>query len=146
MSTPDKDTLEHMKMIQGVITRLAGNSFTLKNWCITLVVAVMGFAAKERNVDERLVLVAFVPALIFWGLDGYYLWQERRFRALFDAVRARTPAIDPYSMNTKPVTGGGSWLGATFSKTLLFLYGTLLVALVVVVLVVEPAATVSVTP
>ena len=28
-----------------------------------------------------------LPALIFWGLDAYYLQQERLYRALYDHVR-----------------------------------------------------------
>ena len=54
--------------------------------------------AGSRMPDGRPVAGARLPApvgrigrpvseILFWGLDGYFLWQERLFRALYDHVR-----------------------------------------------------------
>ena len=32
------------------------------------------------------VLLAYFPALTLWALDGYFLRQERPYRALYDQV------------------------------------------------------------
>jgi hypothetical protein len=79
--------IEHLKMIQDVINRMAGNSFLTKGWCVTLVSAIIVLGAKEP--DKRFVMVAFLPLIMFWILDGYFLFQERLFRRLYDFVRAR---------------------------------------------------------
>lgn len=90
----------HLQMIQGVISRMAGNSFMLKGWAVTLISAVFALAAQGAN--PRIAFVAYLPAVTFWLLDAYYLWQERLFRRLYDATRsAHPPAGDTtdFSMN-----------------------------------------------
>lgn len=57
--------LKHLEFIQGVIARLANNSFLLKGWSVTLVAAIL--ALTVRNPSVYTVLLALFPALIFWG-------------------------------------------------------------------------------
>ena len=65
--------------------------------------------------------------LIFWGLDGYLLWQERLFRALYDRVRLLEEREIDFSMDVSPFQADPmrTWLGATFSKALIGSYGAL---------------------
>ncbi len=79
--------LKHLEMIQAVINRLASNSFRVKGWSVVLVTALLALGA--QNGSARMALVSLIPVLVFWGLDGYYLSQERLFRALFNCVRAK---------------------------------------------------------
>ena len=60
-----------------------------------------------------------VGAFVFWGLDGYFLWEEKKFRALYNSVRTKDePEID-FSMDTAEVADqAGSWAEATISKCL----------------------------
>lgn len=129
---------KHLGMIQEVVKRLAGNSFAYKGWAITIVAALFALGAKEANATY--ILVGLLPALAFWGLDAYYLRQERLFRALYDGVRKMGQAeweADPFTMNTLPyVPVVKSWLDTVFSKTIAGLY----VPLVVVVFVVAAIA------
>src|SRR4051812_9817924 len=81
----DPNQLKHLDMIQAIIARLAGNSFMIRGWSITLVSALLGFAFKDWNWP--LVTACFVPNLMFWGLDSMYLLEERKFRWLFNEVR-----------------------------------------------------------
>ena len=67
--------LKHLEMIQNIITRLANNSFSLKGWTVIFIAAVLGFAIKESN-PNYIPLVLF-PIFAFWGLNGYYLRQEK---------------------------------------------------------------------
>lgn len=92
-------TIKHLEMIQAVIARMAGNSFALKGWAVTVTGAVLAFGADRK--DTAVALLALVPAVVFWGLDGYYLALERRFRALYDDVRTgKAPPEDgAFSMN-----------------------------------------------
>ena len=71
-------------MVQDVIKRMAGNSFMLKGWAVTLVAGIMALSAKDT--DKMYFLVAYIPIFIFWGLDSYYLLQERLYRKLYEKV------------------------------------------------------------
>lgn len=77
--------LKHLELVQGVISRMASNSFMLKGWAVTLVAGIFVLAGKDT--DKLYFLVAYVPIIVFWGLDGYYLLQERLYRSLYDKVR-----------------------------------------------------------
>lgn len=77
--------INHLEMIQGIINRMASNSFALKGWAVTLIAGIFALAGKDA--DKMYFLVAYIPIIIFWGLDSYYLLQERLYRALYDKVR-----------------------------------------------------------
>jgi hypothetical protein len=123
------EQVKHLEIIQGVVNRLAGNSFAYKGWAITLVAALFALGTKESK--PVYLLIALLPAIAFWGLDAYYLRQERLFRALYDATRKMSEAewtTDPFSMNTKPYTATvKSWLETAFSRTVAGLYIPLVV-------------------
>ena len=75
-----------------------------------------------------------LEAIIFWGLDGFFLWQEQLFRKLYDRVRVLPDDEVDFSMNTSVIKGDDrpSWIGATLSKTLIPFHGVLIFAVVVV--------------
>lgn len=91
--------IKHLEMIQGVITRMANNSFKLKGWTITLVVATFAFIGKDI-VDRKFILVLYLPIIAFWALDSYYLQQERLFRSLYEYVRKLDENDIDFSMKT----------------------------------------------
>ncbi len=114
--------MKHLEFIQAVIARQASNSFLLKGWAITVSGAIYGFAVSQAAWGPAVVGV--VPAFMFWSLDAYYLWQERRFRCLYDAVRNGGPgAPEPFSMDTKLYSAEQKWLGIARSRTLWPFYG-----------------------
>lgn len=117
--------LKHLELIQGVINRLAGDSARLKNWCVTLVAALLVLWARANRTEY--IHVALVPVLAFWILDGYFLWQERMFRALYDHVRSLKFSEIDFSMRVSHLHAGWSqtWPGAMFSTTLIWFYGSL---------------------
>ncbi|HMV48952.1 MAG TPA: hypothetical protein PLD20_29095 [Blastocatellia bacterium] len=132
---PKASKLEHLKMLQTVIARMAGNSFSVKTWCVTLVSALLGLGAKDA---PKMVFVAFLPVLMFWWLDAYFLHQERLFRELFDQVRNNGQDDSDFSMKT---LGKDSQVGSQFkvgmSKTLAWFYGGLLAAVTAVAVIVH---------
>lgn len=122
---------KHLEFLQGAINRMAGNLFLLKGWTITLIAALFALSAKDAN--KAYVLVAYFPAFIFWILDGYFLSQERRFRALYDHVRTLDDDKIDFSMDTAPFKNepGNTWGGAMASPTLIIYYGALVVIMLV---------------
>ena len=89
-------------MIQRVIDRLAGNSAQIKSWTIAVLAALLLFSQSAIVGSDRSYVGVgmIVLALVFWGLDGYYLYQERLFRRLYDETRQRSPNEIDYSMDT----------------------------------------------
>jgi len=89
-----------------------------------------------RNLKILFVYLAYFPATAFWILDGYFLWQERLFRALYDNVRSLKDEDIDFSMDTSIVKDRVvPWIKVIFSKTLLIFHGTILEAIIVVMLI-----------
>jgi len=118
---PAEAKVEHLKFVQAVVNRMAANSFLLKGWTVTLVAGLFAFGAKEG--DRVFVLIAWIPVVVFAGLDAYYLRQERLFRHLHARVAAKpgTDAVD-YAMEVAEFRPGEPWLRALGSKTVLCFY------------------------
>ena len=76
--------IKHLEFIQGVINRMANNSFMLKGWAVTLIAGIFALAGKDT--DKMYFLVAYIPVIVFWFLDSYYLLQERLYRSLYEKV------------------------------------------------------------
>ncbi len=73
---------KHLEFIQNVITRMAGNLFFLRGWTITLIAALFAFFVKEASNNPIYIYIVYFLVVICWILDGYFLSQERLFRAL----------------------------------------------------------------
>jgi len=129
------DIIKHLELIQGVINRMAQVSFVLKGWTVTIVVTLLAIAA-SANVWWYGLLALF-PACVFWGLDAYYLRQERLFRCLYDKVR-RGPAesgVDAFSMDTSQYRAAvDSWFQTLWASTISALHGIVLAAVIIVTL------------
>ena len=118
--------LKHLEFIQGVVNRLATDSSRLKGWTVILVSALFVLLAREGRPE--IAPVGLAPIIVFWGLDGYFLWQGRLFRALYDHVRQLEECKIDFSMDILPSVRTGwarTWLGATLSRTLIGFYGVL---------------------
>ncbi len=121
----------HLEMIQGVVNRLSHNSFLLKGWTVILVSALFALAAKDKNT--LFIYLAYFPSIAFWCLDGYFLWQERLFRALYDHVRLMKEEDIDYSMNvTIADVSRITWANAFLSRTLVIFHGVILVSIIIV--------------
>lgn len=118
---PTDAKVEHLKLIQTVVGRMASNSFLLRGWTATLVAALFAFGAKDA--DKVFVLIAWVPLLVFAGLDAYYLMMEQRFRDLYNSVAA-APDDTPtnFSMDVTAYQQNRTWAKAVQSKTIKWYY------------------------
>ena len=101
MTKPDDAAIAHMSMIQGVVTRLETNSFTLKALAMTLATAVLAFSGSVEHPNWIYPVAGCLPVVVFWFMDATYLRLGRLFRRLYDAVR-RGGVEEPFSMNIKP--------------------------------------------
>ena len=124
--------LKHLELIQGIVNRLSTNSFLLKGWSVVLVSALFALSAPTANVG--FIFLAYFPAIIFWGLDGYFLWQEQMFRDLYDKVRQQEET--DFSMDAKGASSK-TLMGGIFSPTIIAFHGVLVSAIVIVMVIIR---------
>ena len=96
----------HLEIMQGVISRMAGNSRSCKVWCVTLVAATLVLVARTGEADHALIAVA--PAALLYLLDAYYLMLERRFRNSYDGFVDKVHSGQVAISNLYKVTALGS--------------------------------------
>ena len=130
----DERKYKHLELVQGVINRLSTHSFLLKGWSVVLVAALFALSAAESRVE--FVVLAFIPVIVFWGLDGFFLCQEQLFRKLYDHVRHQSDENIDFSMDITPfkTSDGPNWVTATFSKTLVPFHCVLFASILIVLI------------
>jgi len=129
----DKFFVEELKIIQDIINRMASNSFLIKGWSITLVVATLLLKGNKYQV-----LIAFIPLLVFWFLDAYFLWQERMYRELYKWVVANRLKTDEYLFDMNAYRFKDkvqSRFKIMFSITLGWFYGSIAILVVIYTLI-----------
>ena len=121
--------LKEIDIIQDIIRRMAFNSFMIKGWAITLVVVALLLKGTEYQV-----WIAFIPLLVFWFLDAYFLWQERMYRKLYDWVIKNRLKTDEYLFDMNAYRFKDevqSRFRIMFSITLGWFYGSIAILIVV---------------
>ena len=129
-----ENKIKHLELIQGVINRFSTNSFLLKGWSVVLVSALFALSANDSNIC--FIFLAYIPVIVFWGLDGYFLSMERLYRKLYEMVRLKDESDVDFSMNAKILnTKKHPWISATLSKTLIPFHGALICSISIVMLI-----------
>ena len=95
-----EEKIKYLEFIQNIVTRMNQNSFMIKGWTVAIVSALLAIYANKEN--KLFILISIFPVLIFMFLDSYYLWQERKFRHLYNKVLEENESkqIKLFSMNT----------------------------------------------
>jgi hypothetical protein len=127
--------LKHLEFIQTVIARMSNCSFAFKGWSITITGALLAFAV--TNDKTPLVLVALYSTLLFWGLDGYYLWLERRFIELYKKVAKLPDDKIDFSMDIDKSNAFGRWLETCARPHLVMFYGIIVFIEIIATIVVR---------
>ncbi|GAA7232799.1 hypothetical protein HpCK35_17550 [Helicobacter pylori] len=74
-----KILIEELKILQGVINKMAQNSLERKKWTLVLAVGVLSLRIEAISHLYGLCVLGVLLAC-FYLLDAYYLTQERLFR------------------------------------------------------------------
>lgn len=124
MSTEAK--FKHLDYIQAAISRMATNSFLFKGWAVTIAAGLSAFGAVQTK--EALLAIALITTLMFWALDGYYLWLERGFVNLHKAVAAKKESEIDFSMEIDKKHYAWRWLKTCCRPHLILFYGVIIAA------------------
>lgn len=123
--------LKHLELVQGVINRMASNSFLLKGWSVTLISALFALAAQDTN--QLFIYLAYFPCVAFWSLDGYFLWQEKMYRKLYDEVTQKSEDKIDFNLNAVQYKDDvDSWFEVCFSTTLKMFHGVIFGVIVLI--------------
>lgn len=126
-----EEKIKHLEMIQGVITRMNSNSFQIKGWYITILSALCAIYASNPN--PAFVAIGILPTVLFWAMDAYYLQQERKFRGLYQDVVKGESNLMSFNMSIEKYTGARyAFCSSFWSKTIVGLYGSLFILIVLV--------------
>lgn len=122
-----KNKIEHLKMIEEIIKRMASNSFYLKGWSVSLLSAILVFAKLEADIC--FIFVALLPTIAFWYLDSFYLQIERKYRILYKKVQDdynnEKDDVILFDMNTSKIKVDNV-IRIMFSKSILPIYLTII--------------------
>ena len=124
--------------MQSVVTRMAGNSAQMKTWAISLVTAIIVFSGLSEDPHWIIGFGGFVPIIAFWTMDARYLYLERCYIKLYEAVvmgEEVTPFDLDYVTHASAVDSvlriAWSWSVVTFYGSLSAVMTLLLVFLVI---------------
>jgi hypothetical protein len=100
----------HLGILQGVIERMASNSTFSKTWCITVVSAILVVVADKGKPDYA--FLAFIPTLLFFVLDVYYLALEKGFRNSYNSFvkKVHDGSLTPEDLYSVSPSGNSSEL------------------------------------
>lgn len=93
------DVRQHLSFIQGVITRMNSNSFSMKGWMVAIVSALCAVYASNSSADAAYIYIiaAIIADILFCFLDAYYLKMEKEYRKLYDQV-LKSPIETDFNM------------------------------------------------
>jgi len=129
-----KYMIKEIELIQNIIKRMAYNSFMIKGWAITLVVVSLLL----KGTEKYQIWIAFIPLLIFWFLDAYFLWQERMYRRLYEWVIKNRLKTEEYLFDMNAYRFKDkvqSRVRIMFSITLGWFYGSIAILIIIYALV-----------
>ncbi len=127
--------LKHLDFIQAAIARMAQNSFLFKGWAITIASGLAAFAA--ANTKTALLVIGLVSSVMFWALDGYYLWLERCFITLYVRVAALPEDQIDFTMSIDKARAVRKWLRTCGRPHLMLFYGAIIAVEIVGVIVIR---------
>ena len=126
MTDDPQMVVEHLKMVQSVVTRMAGNSAQMKTWAVSLVTAAFVFSGLSDDPHWLIGVGGCIPVIAFWTMDAKYLHLERCYIKLYEAVVTGV-SVTPFDLNYRPhvATVDSIWRVA-WSWSVCMFYGSLL--------------------
>lgn len=126
---------KEIDLIQGIINRMANNSFLLKGWLVSLIAVVLALSNDSilTNNLTYLSIILILPVIVFWYLDAFFLHKEKCFRKLYEWVieNRRNNNDFLYSLDYSRFKDSVKCIySIMFSKTLFPFYGTITLILI----------------
>ena len=122
---------KEIDLIQACITRMADNSFRLKEWYISLIAVVAAVLISQQCNLAIVCLFILVITFLFWGLDGFFLKMETLYRWKYEWVIDQRPLgvrtylydLNPHTKEMRLQKEEKRFIKFLWSKTLRVFYG-----------------------
>ena len=84
------------------------------------------FALSSKDANQKFVLLAYFPVVLFWAMDAFFLRQEKLFRKLYEKVANNQVVSELFTLDTARVDAEVPGIICVFfSKTLLPFHGSI---------------------
>ena len=126
---------QFLEMIQRIISRMSTNSFLLKGWSITLVAGMIALSSNDSS--SRFIFLVYLPIVLFWFLDSYYLQLERKYRLLYSTTAEKSGEEIDFRLTISPssILEGTQFHQSLFSRTEICFYAPIVIAIAIVTMV-----------
>ncbi len=140
---PDETKLyKEIDLIQACITRMADNSFRLKELYISLLAVMLTVLISQKCNLIIIGIFSLGITTIFWSLDAFFLEMETLYRWKYEWVIIQRPAgntkhlsdLNPHNKETRPQGKKESFFPFFISKTLRVFYGIIWIASIGVII------------
>ena len=140
------DERQYLQMMQDNIERMANYSTNCKTWIVTIVAGFLAIGCGVEQLNGWLIL-ATIPVLVFWYLDGFYQGLERGMRnRQLDFINKVIATEDQYSkalfnfmplMKDKDDDGNGfkETRCRAFSPSVAPIYASLLIIILLITII-----------
>jgi hypothetical protein len=118
------------EIIQNIIKRESSQSFLIKGWTVSLIVATLILQGQKIHI-----MIAFIPLLAFWFLDAHYLQIIRRYKNLYKWDVENRLKTDEYmfdlNINDRFSKTVASKPELMISEKLVWFYGSLVILTII---------------
>jgi len=122
--------MKEAEIIQAIIKRESSESFLIKGWTVSLIVATLILQGQKMHI-----MIAFIPLLAFWFLDAHFLQTIRRYKVLYKWVIENRLKTDDYTFDININDRFGKAVASRpvlmFSEKLVWFYGSLFVLTII---------------
>lgn len=122
----DDDRIKYLEMVQEIIKRLTERSSLQKNFATLIFSGLIVLSGHSSCLNQFLGIIPFFG---LWGLDAYYLRQERLFRRLYDSICFSKKEVD-FSMATNKFSHLESYIKIAQSGSILWFYLLFIIPLI----------------
>lgn len=125
MKNNDDIKIKYLDILSEIIDRMSRNSFIIKGWSISIVVAIVTLVPDIYTEDEKSILVLLLSIIIFSLLDAKYLHLERIYRDHWNNV-IKDSNFDLVRQNINNDMKDYSYISSYLSWSIMLTYGGLL--------------------
>jgi hypothetical protein len=122
--------MKEAEIIQAIIKRESSESFLIKGWTVSLIVATLILQGQKMHI-----MISFIPLISFWFLDAHFLQTIRRYKVLYRWVIENRMKTDEYTFDININDRFGKAVSSRpvlmLSEKLVWFYGSLLVLTII---------------
>lgn len=130
----DGNTVEHLRMLQGIISRMANTSLGIKRYSLMIFTFVCGYLIISQIAKS--IYLLFLAIFIFIAMlffDMYYLNMERAYRNKFDENRENPIDLIVFDLSIDKISFT-DYVKTFFSKSIYLFYAPLLILMIILYL------------